>query len=192
VADTYLEMIEMPKGFDRRGFTQDVCALVSRYHDMSGGRMALGRALLDLTKLAYVHRVPVPSTMTLLGKAMLNLDGTVRVRSPELDPVQLIRDYMIEVMEKRGMAQMAGGRLFAWAIDMKHLFENSPRRADMILEKLATDHLVGRLEISHLGPAMKSVNRAVNRLSLGMLASSLIIGGGYVLGALIKRDAANR
>jgi len=185
-------MIEILKELDRRGFTQDVCALVSRYHDMSGGRMALGTALLDLTKLAYVHRVPVPSTMTLLGKAMLNLDGTVRVLSPELDPVQLIRDYMLEVMEKRGMAQIAAGRMFAWAIDMKHLVENAPRRADTILEKLANDQITSRLEVNNLDRAMKSLDGAVNRLSLGMMVSSLIIGGGYVLGALIKRDAAGR
>ncbi|HJZ46854.1 MAG TPA: AarF/UbiB family protein [Roseiflexaceae bacterium] len=188
VADSYLEMIEIPKDLDRRSFTQDVCALVSRYHDMSGGRMALGTALLDLTKLAYVHRVPVPSTMTLLGKAMLNLDGTVRVLSPELDPVQLIRDYMLEVMEKRGMAQLAAGRMFAWAIDMKHLVENAPRRADTILDKLANDQLVGRLEVKDIDLAMKGLHRAVNKLSLGMVASAVIVGGGYVIGALIKRD----
>jgi hypothetical protein len=87
------------------------------------------------------------------------------------------------------MAQMAAGRMFAWAIDMKHLVENAPRRADLILEKLANDQLVGRLEVGNLDQAMRSLNGAVNKLSLGMIASSLIIGGGYVLGALIKRDA---
>src|SRR5690349_6722131 len=97
VADTYLEMIEIPRDVNRRAFTQDVCALVSRYHDMSGGRMAMGTALLDLTKIAQANNTPVPSAMTLLGKAMLNLDGTIRTLSPELDPVQLIRDYMIQV-----------------------------------------------------------------------------------------------
>jgi len=188
VADNYLEMIQIPKDLNRRAFTQDVCALVSRYHDMSGGRMAIGTALLDLTKLAYTHRVPVPSEMTLLGKAMLNLDGTVRVLSPSLDPVQLIRDYMLEVMEKRGMAQLAAGRMFAWAIDLKHLVENAPRRADMLLEKLATDQITIRLESDRVDDAVKSLNRAANRLSLGMLASALIIGGGYVLGAIIRRD----
>jgi ubiquinone biosynthesis protein len=192
VADNYLEMVEIPRGFDRRAFTQDVSALVSRYHDMSGGRMALGTALLDLTRLAYNHRMPVPSAMTLLGKAMLNLDGTVRVLSPELDPVQLIRDYMLEVMEKRGMAQLAAGRVFAWAIDMKHLVENAPRRTDMILEKLSNDQLTLRLEVSRLDEAMKTLSRAANRLSLGMIVSALIVGGGYVLGARIKRDAIGR
>src|SRR5581483_9185232 len=139
--------------------------LVSRYHDMSGGRMALGTALLDLTRLAHTHRTPVPSAMTLVGKAMLNLDGTIRVLSPELDPVQLIRD---------------------WMLDLKHLAENSPRRAEMILDKLANDQLTIRLEIEP--EAVATLNRAAGRLSLGMIAGSLIVGGGLVLSALMQAE----
>ncbi|MBI3973922.1 MAG: AarF/ABC1/UbiB kinase family protein [Chloroflexi bacterium] len=186
VADTYLDMVEVPKGFDRRAFAQDIAALVSRYHDMSGGRMALGTALLDLTKVASAHGTPVPTAMTLLGKTMLNLDGAIRVLSPELDPVELIRDYMMQVMQERVMAQLSPGRVFAWVLDMKHLFENSPRRADIILDKLASDQFAIRLEVDRLDEAMRNLNRAAGRLSLGMIAGSLIIGGGYVLGSLLK------
>ena len=190
VAETYLDMIEIPKSFDRRAFIQDVSGLVSRYHDMSGGRMALGTALLDLTKLARFHRTPVPTEMTLLGKAMLNLDGTVRVLSPELDPVQLIREYMQEVMKERVISQFSPGRLAAWAIDMKHLVENAPRRADVILDKLATDQLTMRLEPDH--EAMNTLSRAANRLSISLIASSLILVGGYVAGILMNRDNGGR
>ena len=188
VADTYLEMIEIPKDVDRRAFTQDVSALVSRYHDMSGGRMAIGTALLDLTKLAQSHSTPVPTAMTLLGKAMLNLDGTIRVLSPELDPVQLIRDYMLKVMEKRVIGQISPGRMFAWVIDMKRLFENTPRRTDMIIDKLANDQLTLRLEVDHLDEAVKSMNRAANRLSLSIIVASLILGGKLVVDTLGKTE----
>src|SRR6266480_5363789 len=188
VADTYLDMIEIPKDVDRRAFTQDVSALVSRYHDMSGGRMAIGTALLDLTRIAKAHSTPVPSVMTLLGKAMLNLDGTIRVLSPELDPVQLIRDYMINVMKKRVSGQLSPGRIFAWVLDMKHLFENTPRRADMIIDKLANDQLTLRLEVDHLDEAVKSMNRAANRLSLSIIVASLIIGGKLVIDTLDRTE----
>jgi len=188
VADTYLEMIEIPKDVDRRAFKQDVSALVSRYHDMSGGRMAIGTALLDLTKLAQSHSTPVPTSMTLLGKAMLNLDGTIRVLSPELDPVQLIRDYMLKVMEKRVIGQISPGRMFAWVIDMKRLFENTPRRTDMIIDKLANDQLTLRLEVDHLDEAVKSLNRAANRLSLSIIVASMIIGGKLVVDTLGKTE----
>jgi ubiquinone biosynthesis protein len=186
VADTYLEMIEIPADVDRRSFTQDVCGLVSRYHDMSGGRMAIGTALLDLTRLAQSHQTPVPTAMTLLGKAMLNLDGTIRVLSPTLDPVQLIREYMLKVMEKRVVGQLSPGRVFAWVLDMKHLIENTPRRTELILDKLANDQITIRLEVEHFDQAVKSINRAANRLSLSIIAASFIIGGKFAWDSLQK------
>ncbi len=120
------------------------------------------------------------------SKAFLNLDGAVRVLSPELDPVQLIRDYMLQVMEKRIESQLTPGRIFAWVLDMKHLFENAPRRTDMVLDKLANDQLTVRLEVEHVDDVVKSLNRAANRLSLSMLLASLVIGGGFLLEALRK------
>jgi ubiquinone biosynthesis protein len=189
VAETYLDMIEPPEGLNGHGFTQDICGLVSRYHDMSGGRLGLGSALLDLTRLAYQNRVPVPTSMTLLGKTMLNLDGAIGVLSPELDPVELIRNYMLEVMIKRVGDQFSPGRVFAWVLDMKHLVENTPRRADVILGKLADDRLTMRLELEHLEQATQSLSRAATRLAVGVLAGSLLIGGGQVLSALIRTGA---
>ncbi len=192
VADTYLEMIEIPTDVDRRSFTQDVSGLVSRYHDMSGGRMAIGTALLDLTRLAQSHDTPVPTAMTLLGKAMLNLDGTIRVLSPTLDPVQLIRNYMLKVMERRVTGQLSPGRVFAWVLDMKHLFERTPRRTEMILDKLANDQLTVQLKVQQLDDVVKSMNKAANRLSLSIIAASLIIGGKIVLDTVQKTSTKDR
>jgi ubiquinone biosynthesis protein len=182
-------MIQQPRDLDQHSFTQDISALVSRYHDMSGGRLGLGSALLDLTRLAYQNRVPVPTSMTLLGKTMLNLDGAIGVLSPELDPVELIRNYMLDVMMKRVGDQLSPGRVFAWVLDMKHLFENAPRRTDAILAKLADDRLTVRLEVDHLDEATASLNRSATRLAVGILAGSLLIGGGQVLSALIRTGA---
>jgi len=192
VADTYLEMIQQPRDLDLHSFTQDISALVSRYHDMSGGWLGLGTALLDLTRLAYQNRVPVPTSMTLLGKTMLNLDGAIGVLSPELDPVELIRNYMLDVMMKRVGDQLSPGRVFAWVLDMKHLFENAPRRTDAILGKLADDRLTVRLDVDHLEEATASLSRSATRLAVGVLAGSLLIGGGQVLSALIRTGAVGR
>src|SRR5437588_58537 len=192
VAETYLDMIQQPRDLDQHAFTQDISALVSRYHDMSGGRLGLGSALLDLTRLAYQNRVPVPTSMTLLGKTMLNLDGAISVLSAELDPVELIRNYMLDVMLKRVADQLSPGRVFAWVLDMKHLFENSPRRTDIILGKLADDRLTVRLDVHHLDDSTRALSRAATRLAVGVLAGSALIGGGQVLSALIRTGAIGR
>ena len=87
--------------------------------------------------------------------------------SPELDPVELIRNYMLDVMLKRVGDQLSPGRLFAWVLDMKHLFENAPRRTDVILGKLADDRLTVRLDLEHLQETSASINRSATRLAVG-------------------------
>lgn len=186
VADMYLALEPAPRRFDRWAFTQAVSGLVSRYHDLSGGRMDLGTALLDLGKLAHAHQAPVPAVLTLLGKTLLNLDGTIRALSPALDPVGLVRDYMVEVMGRRILTQLAPGRSFAWLLDMKHLFENGPRRTDTILGKLANDQFTVRLGVDH--EAVRTLDRAAARLSRSLIASALLVGGGYVVGGLVRRN----
>src|SRR6266516_1419597 len=99
---------------------------------------------------------------------------------------------MLKVMEKRVTGQLSPGRVFAWVLDMKHLIENTPRRTDMILDKLANDQLTVRLEVEHLDDAVKSFNRAANRLSLSIVIASLIIGGRFIMEALKKMDRPAR
>jgi hypothetical protein len=72
---------------------------------------------------------------------------------------------------------------------MKHLFENSPRRTDIILGKLADDRLTMRLDVGGLEQTTASLSRAATRLAVGVLAGSILIGGGQVLSALIRTGA---
>jgi len=95
-------------------------------------------------------------------------------------------------MMKRVGDQLSPGRVFAWVLDMKHLFENSPRRVDTILGKLADDRLTVRMDVEHLQESTDSLNRAATQLAVGVLAGSLLIGGGQVLSALIRTGAVDR
>ena len=192
VAEIYLDMLGLSHTPDRRAFTGDVESLVSRYHDMSGGRMGLGTAFLDLARLATSHQIPIPGIWMLLAKAILNLDGIISLLSPRLDPVKLIREYMLEVIQKRVWAESSAAVKFSWALDVWTLLKNAPRRADVLLGKLANDQLAIQLHISPLEEARQDLNRAVNRLSHGMLLGSLLIACGYVLGSWLRIERPER
>ena len=75
---------------------------------------------------------------------------------------------------------------------MKHLVENSPRRMDNILGKLADDRLTMRLELEHLDQTTQTLSRAATRMAVGVMAGSVLIGGGQVLAALISSGALRR
>jgi ubiquinone biosynthesis protein len=186
VADIYLEMLELSHTPDRRAFSEDVESLVSRYHDMSGGRMGLGTAFLDLAHLATSHHIPIPGIWMLLAKAILNLDGIISLLSPRLDPVELIREYMLEVIQARVWAESSAAVKFSWGLDIWTLLKNAPRRADVLLGKLANDQLTIQMQISPVKEARLEMNAAVNRLSRGMVLGSFLIACGYVLGSWLR------
>jgi ubiquinone biosynthesis protein len=172
VADTYLDMIEAPENCDRQAFTQEICTLTSRYHDLCSGRMEVGKVLLELATTAQAHRMAVPAQLTLLGKAVLNLDGTLRALAPELNPIETIRSYMEQVMQQRALAHMSLGRAYSWFLDARHLLDNLPRRTDTVLDKLAHDRLTLHLRIDRLDEVIK---QAARQMSFGMILSSVML-----------------
>jgi ubiquinone biosynthesis protein len=192
VAEIYLDILEVSNISDRRAFTEDVESFISRYHDLSGGRMGLGTAFLELAHLASSHRIPVPSIWMLLVKAILNLDGVLSLLSPRLDPVELVREYMLEVIQKRVWAESSAAAKFSWGLDIWTLMKNAPRRADILLGKLANDELTVQLHVSPLEEARQDLNQAVNRLSRGMLVGSVLIACGFVLGSWLRTERPER
>ena len=121
----------------------------------------------------------------LLAKAILNLDGIISLLSPRLDPVKLIREYTLEVIQKRVWAESSAAVKFSWGLDIWTLLKNAPRRADVLLGKLANDQITFQVQVNPLEEARRDLNRAVSRLSHGMLLGSLLIACGYVLGSYL-------
>lgn len=192
VADTYLDMLGLSQIPQRRLFTEDVESFVSRYHDLSGGRMGLGTAFLELAHLSSAHDIPIPGIWMLLAKAILNLDGVIRLLSPRLDPVQLIREYMVEVIQKRVWAESSAAVKFSWALDIWTLLKNAPRRADVLLGKLANDQLTFQIQMSPLEEARKDINKSIGRLTHGMVLGSFLIACGYVLGSWLRIERTEK
>lgn len=183
VADIYLDMIEVPEDLDRRVFMRQVSSFVSRYHDLSRGRMGLGTALLDLLRLADSLEMPVPSSMTLLAKAMFNLDGTLSVLSPALDPVRLIQEYMVTVKTMRLQGEATSPGYLAWALDMWRLIDDAPRQSHAILDKLATDRMKLHVDV-HL---TEEGRRDLRGLARSIVLGAALVAIGSVLASIVGK-----
>lgn len=172
VTAIYLEMVDTPKNFDRRAFTQKICELVCRYYDSSKQGIEIGRALLDLVTIASAYHISIPPNFALLGKAMLNLDGTLRRLSPNLNLTQVLHHYLPKIIQQRAFSQLSPGRSLAWLLDAKHLVENMLRKSDMLLEKMASEQCATGEQIELLN---ENIRRASLRLSFSVVASSLVL-----------------
>lgn len=172
VADRYLELIAPPNHFDRRAFTREICGLVCRYNDLSAKNVEIGKAMLDLVAIASAHHLAIPASFALLGKTLLNLDGALRILSPDLDLLQAVHHDMRQIIQQRTLAQLSPTKSIAWLLDSKHLIENMLRKSDLLLDKLTDERNASSAQMERLH---ETITRASRRLSFGMIFSSLAL-----------------
>lgn len=185
VANVYLEMVDVPRDFDRRAFTQNICKLVCHYHDSSKQGLEIGRALLDLVRVANSYRISIPHNFTLLGKTLLNLDGTLYRLSPELDFIQVMHRYLPQIIQQRMVSQISLGRSIIWFLDAKRLIENTLHKSSALLEQLSSEQSTTYERIERLD---STIGRGFRHLSLSIVCSSLILSLGLWARARQRRQ----
>ncbi|MCY7379502.1 MAG: hypothetical protein LH467_09230 [Gemmatimonadaceae bacterium] len=86
VAATLIEQNEPTKDFDRAAYTREIATLVSRNVDLSAAEVQAGKVLFEVIDLSIQHGLRLPAEMTLLAKALFNLDGVTRSLDPAYTP----------------------------------------------------------------------------------------------------------
>ena len=84
VAATLIEMGEPTADFDRVGYTREIATLVARNLELTAAEVQAGRVLFDVIDLSFRSGLRLPAEMTLLAKALFNLDGVTRALEPTL------------------------------------------------------------------------------------------------------------
>jgi len=112
-ADFALKIGEPRDHFVEKEFRQRVAEVVSRNQDATLGELRVGRAFLDMAKHAGETGVRMPAELTMLGKALLNLDGIGRILAPEFDPAASIRHNAAKIMRQRMIKTVSPGNMFA-------------------------------------------------------------------------------
>jgi hypothetical protein len=84
------------------------------------------------------------------------------------------------------LSERSAAQKFSWALDTWKLVKNAPRRTDVLLGKLANDQFTIQVQMAPLEATRREMKLAATRLSRGMLLSSILIAGGYLLGSWMR------
>src|SRR5205807_724421 len=74
-ADTLVEIGEPPEDFDRRAYVRDVSALIAKHANQTVEETPAGVVLYEMITIAFRDGLKLPAELTLLAKALFNLDA---------------------------------------------------------------------------------------------------------------------
>jgi predicted unusual protein kinase regulating ubiquinone biosynthesis (AarF/ABC1/UbiB family) len=181
VAEVAIGLGERRDSFDEAEFTRRVAAVVAQQQGRRLREVAAGAIVVELTRIAGECGLrPVPE-LTMLGKALLNLDQVARALDPSFDPNEAIRDEGASILRRRFLGAVSPGNLVAATMEAKEFVEKLPGRVNKVMDALAEGQLTLNVQGIDSAELMKTIQKLANRITMGLVLAALIVGAAMLM-----------
>lgn len=167
--------------FDEGGFVMRIERLVTRHMDNEMRDVNVGRLLLEVLRASGETGLQPPSTLAMLGKALLSLDEIARLLAPEVAPREIIRRQTARILQRHFVSTFSPGNVMGAALELQDLARNLPPRINAISDKLADDRFTLRIRALDEPHVMSNAHHMINRLSLAIVLAALIVGAAMLM-----------
>ena len=181
VAETMIEMGMPLEDFDRQTYIREIASLVAQNYDLQVGEVKLGRVLYEVINISYAQGLRLPAELTLLAKALFNLDAISAALDPTYSPIRAIREYGNRIANERAKEEMSLRRLWRTASQTTDLVSALPHRLDLFTSKLAANELGFTVDAPQLGALLRGLQKIANRIFTGLVLTGLLIASGMLL-----------
>ena len=174
VARLAADMSEPAVDTDMRRFTSDVADLVERRAGSTVEELDAGRLVLDLTRSCAAAGLRPPPELSMVGKALLNLDMVARILDPEVAPVEILQEQALTLARSSATPSMSG--VLSAAMEARNFAEQLPGRVNRAMDALASGRFELRVDAIDETEFLRGLHRMANRVAVGLVLAALIVG----------------
>jgi ubiquinone biosynthesis protein len=159
----------------------DVDAFIDRYHGLPLHELRMGAMLGDLTALLREHRLALPPDLALVLKACVTLETYGRELDPQFDMVGEAAPFLeAATLERLGPRRLAqrGWRAGRLLLDT---LADLPRDLRELVRAARSGRLQMHVDLTSLHRFGKQLDRAANRLAIGIVTAAFIVGSAIVM-----------
>jgi len=164
--------------YDAAAFRGEVAHLVSEAAS-AGAEQQAGTVLVELSRISGAHGLRPPAEMSMVGKALLNLDQSTLHLDPDFDPAAAIRSNLSELLASGLKVSPAG--IMAAAIEAKEFTSLLPKRGNRILDSLAEGEFTMRVRAIDEEQLHTVIQRVANRVTLGLVIAATVLGAALMM-----------
>lgn len=181
VADVLMEWGEGEGDVDEARLQADVGAFVDQYRGVPLKDLHMGLMLTDVTTILRENGLSLPPDLALMIKAFLTLEGMGRQLDPDFDMAGAARPFLERVVVQRYSPHALLKRGRRTALDAMELVGDLPRELRRLLRTARRGRLHMQMEVTSLKAFGEQVDRAANRLTMGVITAALVVGSSIVM-----------
>lgn len=171
-----ISISEKKDDFDEHAFVRNAVEVIGRYKEMSLRQVAVGKVVMEVSKMAADAGIRTPQEFTTLGKTLLNLDMLGSTLDPDFNPNDSIRHNATSIMRRRLTGSLTAGNMFSTMLETKEFVQRLPGRVNKILDAVANNEISINVDAIDETKLMTGFQKVANRITVGLILAALIIG----------------
>ncbi|RAV15349.1 ABC1 kinase family protein [Paenibacillus contaminans] len=169
----------IPEQIDMRALRKDVDKVREKYYKVPLSQVSLGEAVNDLFALAFRHKIRIPAELTLLGKALLTMEGVVTALDSSFSVFAVAEPFGRRLLFKRLDPREAARKWLHSLPDYLDIVSDIPMRFNELMAFFRKGKIGLEITAPDMDAILKKMDRISNRLSFSiiLLAFSIIMVG---------------
>ncbi|MBB4824695.1 ubiquinone biosynthesis protein [Sporosarcina luteola] len=187
--ETFSDMGILPDDLDMRSFKRDLDTLQTKYYDVSLNEIHLGTIFMELFQVAYHHHVQIPSEISILGKAILTMEGLISELDPDFSIMKAVEPFGEKLMKERyNPLHLAQESLKQW-MENYHILTHLPKDLKDITKTIKKGKLQLDINVKQTHTFLNRLDQISNRLSFSIILLSFsILMVGVIVGSAIAGE----
>ena len=175
-----------PTEIDHSHLLGELDAIIANYGTADLGDLDIAAFVNSLVNMARKNGVELPSSVTMLARALVTLEGVVDNLLPNASMVDIIRRHLRAHESMGDLAEREAKRYAREGVAASHGLLMAAGEAGHAMHMLTRGQLRMNLDIAGTEDPFEDLGHIVDRLTLGIIAAGLFIGSSVVYYARIQ------
>lgn len=166
---------------DEDRLAYDVAEMLQSYDDLRLKDVKIGSLLNDITELMRDNNLVLPADLTLLFKTLITLEGLGQQLNPSFHMIDHVTPFVERIIRQRytpGALLARGRKSVREALEV---LADLPRDLRHVLRDARRGRMKIDLDLKRLDHFGHQLDRASNRLTMGLLTASLVVGSSIIM-----------
>jgi predicted unusual protein kinase regulating ubiquinone biosynthesis (AarF/ABC1/UbiB family) len=164
--------------YDPVRFERAVARVVARAASSSMADLELGTMVLNLIREAGECGLRMDPELTMLGKAMLNLDQVATVLDPDFEPIEALRRHTTGLMKTSMKSSPAA--MLSSMLEAKEFAEALPGRVNRAFDAIGEGHFELRIKAFDEDQFLQGLHKLANVIAAGLVLAAMILASAFL------------
>ena len=166
---------------DEDRLAYDVAELLQSYDDLQLKDVKIGALLNDITALMRDNNLVLPADLTLLFKTLITLEGLGQQLDPGFHMIDNVTPFVERIIHQRYTPQALFERGRKSVRETLEVLADVPRDLRHLLRDMRRGRVKVDLDLKRLDSFGHQLDRASNRVTMGILTASLVVGSSIIM-----------